>query len=587
MDEAQRLQLKMAEELLFAKPLAAGFAKSLFRGRLLAAKVRPFPAPSAQEQRAAEEFLARLRPVLDAHLDAVAIDREARIPDPLIAALGEIGLLGLTLPQAHGGLGLSQYAYARAMEAVAARCGATAVFVNAHQSIGLKAILLFGNEAQQRRFLPDLARGRKLAAFALTEPNAGSDAAGIETRAIHLPERRVYLINGRKQWITNGAIAGVLTLMARMEVQGPRGKEDKICAFLVTPDLPGFKVEAAALEKCGIRGTATAKLAFENLEVPEENLLGAPGLGLKIALTVLDFGRLTFGASCTGAGKVLLQRAAAHAASRQQFHRPIGAFGMVQEKIARMASLSYAMEAMTYLTAGLVDRGEEDVMLETAILKVFASEALWTLSYEAMQVLGGRSFFTDEPFERMMRDARLNTIGEGANEVLRVFIALTGLRGLGRDLEALLENARRPAAWGRFIAGAGSLAADWLRREAFPCAHGELAPLAEIYGRELQRFHRAGVRVLARWREQVVDRQLDLNRIAEAAIALTTSAAVLGRLERDLTDFKADSPEALRARAAGSYYVRSALRRAGAGLDALFDPADRETARLSDLFTGI
>ena len=218
----------------------------------------------------------------DEKIDPVWIDRHSEIPEEVVRGLGKMGILSLTIPKQYGGLGLSQYAYCKAMELIAGRCGATALFVNAHQSVGLKALLLFGTQEQRDRWLPPLGSGEALAAFALTEPNAGSDAGGIETVAVYDPEKDVYRISGDKQWITNGGIAQILTVMAKTPVDTPRGKENKVTAFLVTPDMPGFRVKTIALDKVGMRGSKTANLAFDQVEVPAENILGPIGSGLRV-----------------------------------------------------------------------------------------------------------------------------------------------------------------------------------------------------------------------------------------------------------------------------------------------------------------
>src|SRR5438445_4562546 len=254
----------------------------------------------------------------------MAIDRNAEMPTEVIAGLGRLGVLGMTAPKEYGGRGLSQLGNCKILEEIGSRCSATAIFVNAHQSIGIRALLLFGTEEQKRRWLPSLCTGERLAAFALTEPEAGSDAGNVQTTAVPSPDGKTYILNGEKRYITNGAIAHVLTVMARTPPAGysaqganaPRSENRdnwKVTAFLVTPDMPGFEVVEARMPKCGIRGTATCGLAFHNMPVPAENVLGQVGKGLKIALTVLDFGRTTFGASCAGAAKACLQAAARYA----------------------------------------------------------------------------------------------------------------------------------------------------------------------------------------------------------------------------------------------------------------------------------
>ena len=259
--------------------------------------------------------------------------------------------------------------------------------------------MLFGTPEQQQRWLPKLATGEWISAFALTEPQAGSDAANVQTTATPTADGRGYVLNGEKQWITNGSISQVLTVMVRTPAADG---QSRITAFLVTPDMPGFSIAEARMEKCGVRGTATSRLRFNNMLVPHENVLGQVGKGLRVALTVLDFGRTTFGASCTGAAKFCLERAITHTQDRVQFGQPLAAFELVQEKIANMQALVFAMEACTYQTAALIDAADAEFMVETAMLKVFATESLWKIIYDTFQLHGGRAYFTDEPWERMM-----------------------------------------------------------------------------------------------------------------------------------------------------------------------------------------
>src|SRR5579875_420850 len=434
-------QLRQAEELL-GPSAAASFAKALFRGEFRGDVLFPYPELTEAERPSVEAAVEAVRAFAATHIDAAAIDREADIPSSVIKGLADLGVLGMAAPVQWGGRGISQMGYCRIMEIIGGHDASTAVFVNAHHSIGLRALVLFGTPQQQARWLPPLVRGEKLAAFALTEEQAGSDASNVQTFARPSEDGQTYILNGTKRYITNGAIAGVLTVMAR--TPDPRGGESKGTAFLVTPDMPGFEVVEARMPKCGIRGTATARLAFHDMPVPASNILGPLGKGLKVALTVLDFGRTTFGASCTGLAKVCLAAAARHAARRHQFGRPLAELELIKKKIAYLAATAYAMEATTYQTAALIDRGAEDYMLETAILKVFSTEALWQGVYETLQVHGGQGYFTDEPYERMMRDARINTIGEGANEVLKAFIALVGMREIGEGLVSTLEGLKRP-----------------------------------------------------------------------------------------------------------------------------------------------
>lgn len=584
MDEQQQ---RLAEELLFSEKKKPSFAKMLYFGVFDSSQVFPFPQASSEERQRADVLLQKLDAFMQKNLDPVAIDRGASIPDAVIRGLGELGILGMNVPKEFGGIEMSQHSYCRAVEAIAARCGSTALLVNAHQSIGLKALLLFGTEAQQRKWLPSMATGKSIAAFALTEPNAGSDASGVESRAVYDPERKIYRINGRKQWITNGSIANVLTVMAQTEVDTPKGKQDKITAFLVTPDMPGFHVIDPSLEKVGMRGTKTAILEFRNLEVPEENILGPLGAGLRICLTVLDYGRTTFGAMCTGGAKELVRRATQHAITRHQFKRPLATFGLVKKKIATMAALTYAMEATTFLTGGFVDSKTEDFMLESAMLKVFASDSLWTILYDAMQILGGRSFFTDEPYERMMRDARLNMIGEGSNEVMRAFIGVVGMRDVGMQLKGVSEAFLSPISQFDTLKRFGQSTIKRLSTPQVAVRSPLLQKEAVALGKGVRRFGFAITRLLATYRENILEKQLILDRIATSAMALYTTTAVLSKLDSDLLKAQGSIQALGNDVAIARLYCKMAMSNLDSALSGIGDSIDDQIESVSDQITGV
>ncbi len=460
----------------------------------------------------------------------------------------------MAAPAEYGGREASQMMYCRVMEEIGSRCGSTSVFVNAHHSIGLRALVLFGTPEQKRRWLPPLARGEQIAAFALTEAEAGSDAGNVQTRATWNGSH--YILNGEKRYITNAAIAQVLTVMARTG-------DKEVTAFLVTPDMPGFTIVEPRMEKLGIRGTATGRLAFRDMPVPKENGLGEPGKGLKIALTVLDFGRTTFGACCTGAAKTALRLAVAHANQRRQFGHTLGEFELIKKKLARMAADTYAMEAMTTVTASLIDRGLEDYMIETAMLKVFATEALWGIINDAFQIHGGAAYFTDRPLERMLRDARINQIGEGANEVLVQFIALAGMRGPGLQLQELWQALHHPGtltkAWqiGLDRVGAAVNAPD------VPVRSPRLQSHAQQLGQLIRRFNVEVDRTLIHYREDIFDRQYVQQRIAGAAVELFAGACVLSRWDAE----DAENP-------AAELFLRRSFRRVQRWLGKLHDNED-------------
>jgi alkylation response protein AidB-like acyl-CoA dehydrogenase len=599
-------QKKEAEELLFSGPQTLGFAKGLFFGHFNAPLVFPYPELRPDERETVTTAVAEVKRFADEHIDAVAIDRNAEIPPEVIAGLGRLGVLGMTAPKDCGGRGFSQLGYCKVMEVIGGHCAATAVFVNAHQSIGLRGLVLFGTDEQKRRWLPGMVTGEQLGAFALTEPEAGSDAANVQTTATPSADGQTYTLNGEKRYITNGGIAQVLTVMARTPVPG--SSDTKVTAFLVTPDMPGFEVLEARMPKCGIRGTATARLAFRDMPVPAENILDKPGKGLKIALTVLDFGRTTFGASCTGAAKVCLKAAVGQAKRRVQFKQTLSEFELIKKKIAFMAAHAFAMEAMTTQCAAFIDRGAEDYMLETAMLKVFTTEALWQIVNDTIQIYGGQAYFTDEPYERMMRDARINQIGEGANEVLRaLLISPVGLRGVGESLKGVLDALHHPirgrsTLW-RFVRK--QVAARFTSPDV-PVRSTALRPEARALSKRVRDFGLAVqwlLKQLRKWAlrersasgpadeellivQQLLKRQYLQERIADAACDLYAASCSLSRLDHLMTQGNHSPAEVHREVTAGRYFMRLSDRRIRQNLAALTDNDDDMTTAAADAVLG-
>jgi len=585
-------QKKQVEEMLGPELDKLGFAKSLFFGRFKGDVLFPYPTLSPDQQAASGDMAAKVRAFADAHIDHMKIDREARIPDSVIDGLGKLGMYGLTIPKEFGGSGFNQQQYLKCMEILGGHCASTAVFVNAHHSIGVRALVLFGSKEQQAKWLPGLLDGSKLCAFALTEPEAGSDAGGVRTTATPTEDGTAYILNGTKHYITNGGIAHILTVMAR--TPDPKDPNGKVTAFLVTPDMPGFHVVEARAEKCGIRGTATGKMTFTDMRVPKENVLGKLGRGLQAALTVLNFGRTTFGATCTGHAKVCVEATVTHAKTRRQFQQTLAEFQLVQKKVGFAAAHTFAMEAMTTQCAAFIDRGAEDYMLETAMLKVFATEHLWTVVNDTLQVWGGKGYFCDQPVERWMRDARINTIGEGANDVLKAFITVVGCRAPGEYLKKLRDEAlggvkgffkRLPAAL-----GVGTkLLAPWLTTSAptVPVRAEALRDDAYTLSRLVREFGLKLPHVFMKLKDEAtfVQAQLVHERIADIAIDLYAAACTLARLDLILTapppnidtDKFADPT-------AGRAFLKMAFRRINghfAGLDDNDDTAWLDAAKVT------
>lgn len=574
-------QKKQAEELLFSGPQSLGFAKGLFFGHFNAPLVFPYPQLKAEERPIVEQAVAEVRKYAEEKIDAAAIDRNADIPPEVIAGLADLGVLGMTAPREYGGRAFSQLGYCKILEIIGGHCSATSVFVNAHHSIGIRALLLFGTEQQRQRWLPGLVGGKELAAFALTEPEAGSDASNVQTTATLSPDGKSYILNGQKRYITNGAISKVLTVMARTPVGG--SNETKVTAFLVTPDLPGFEVVEARMPKCGIRGTATARLAFHDMPVPVENVLGQVGKGLRVALTVLDFGRTTFGATCTGAAKTCLKASVQHARKRVQFKQTLSEFELVKKKIAFMSAHAFAMEAATSQCASFIDSGAEDYMLETAMLKVFASEHLWTIVNDTLQIYGGQGYFSTDPYERMMRDARINLIGEGANDVLKAFIALVGMRGVGEQLKGVLDAVYNPikergTLWKFVREQVGSR----LSTPEVPVRSSALHSEARELAKRVRDFGLSVQTVLRQYREAVLERQYIQERIADAACDLYASSCTLSRLDHLLTQGNGNQAELEREVTAGRYFLKLADRRIRERLAALNDHDDDWTTRAAN-----
>src|SRR5437660_1752351 len=375
--------------------------------------------------------------------------------------------------------------------------------------------------------------------------------------------------------LDHAAIADVLTVMARTPVPG--SDKTSITAFLVTPDMPGFEMLEARMPKMGIRGTATGRFALRDVKVPKENILGPPGKGLKVALTVLDFGRTTFGACCTGAAKTCLQLAVRQANTRKQFNKTLGEFELVKKKIARIAADAYAMEAMTTVTASFIDRGLEDYMIETGMLKVFTTERLWEMINDAFQIYGGCAYFVDLPLERMLRDARINQIGEGSNEVLTSFIALVGMRGPGMEFKEIYDTVMKPSRDGvskAWAAGKNRLSAT-VRVPDVPVQSEQLRAHARQLGRLIRHFNFAVNRALITYREPILDMQLVQERIANAAMDLFASTCVLSRIDSETQFARRNGGLPPPDHLAADLFLRQSFRRIRGFLAGLTDNDDK------------
>jgi acyl-CoA dehydrogenase family protein 9 len=511
----------------------ASFGKSLFFGDILEDQIFPYPQMDAESRETVHELVAATGKYM-AGIDTARLDRAGEMPAELLQSLRDLGLFGLIVPQEFGGIGLSNTGYARVMEEVASWDGSVAVTLGAHSSIGFKGLLLFGTDAQKRKWLPKLATGEMIAAFCLTEPSSGSDAFSIRTRAVKSADGSHYVLEGEKIWITNGGIADFFTVFAKT-TPDTETQKGKITAFAVTRDLGGVS-HGPHEDKMGIRASVTTSVRFDEVKVPAENVLGEEGKGFKVAMSILNHGRTGLGAGCVGGQKRLLQLASEHARTRSQFGRPIGSFGLIKEKLGRMAMRCYASESLCYLVSSTIDRGGVDYSVEGAATKVFNSEALWTAADEALQIAGGMGYMREQPYERVVRDVRINRIFEGTNEILRLYVGLTGvqkpgefLQGLGKDLANSLNDPIKSL----------GLLRDYGRRkvrQTLPYGRTQLTRAHESMRKQVanvedavQELASLTESVLRRHGRQIVEKQFATRRLADVAIDLMGMLAVISR----------------------------------------------------------
>jgi acyl-CoA dehydrogenase family protein 9 len=509
----------------------SSFCKSLFLGEIHEDLVFPWPQPQEEEQERIRKLIAAAHEIGD-RIDPRKIEEDRWVGDGLIKELGEAGLLGLYVPEKYGGQGLSQTGYARVFETFNRIDATLSVVLGVHQSIGYKGIVLFGNEEQKERFLPDLCSGRKLAGFALTEPEAGSDAYGIKSRAVKQPDGS-WVLNGEKRYIGNGGKGEVFTAFARCEIDG----KDRHIALILEKGMKGFEV-GERFDTMGLRGNDLRRLHFKDVRVPPENVLGEPGEGFRIAMQILNNGRIGLGTGSVGATKDLLNRAIDHVKERRQFGQPLADFELVQEKIAWMVSYLFGLESMCYLTCGLVDQGVEDYSLESAICKVSGTEFLWYAANRVMQLKGGEGYMRTEPYEQILRDIRIFPIFEGANDVMRAFIALSGVKPLGEKLSGLGEIGLADP-----IGTIGVLfdyVSDRIQREVRPDritkAHPELKEHAEAVSDQVQQLRDVSESLLREHKKGIVERQYQQKRLAAAVSDIFAQIAVLSRVSQIFSD---------------------------------------------------
>ncbi len=535
--ERDKQMIADAEQLLGPEPSTMGAVKNLFWGRFREELYLPYPeiARTAPEETAeCDRLLAELEEYLRTEHPAIEIDQEQYIPERVIQRLFGMGVLGMTIAKEYGGLGMGITSYNRVLETIGKYCGSTAVMVSAHQSIGCKAVMLFGTDEQKQRWLPKLAR-EWLSAFCLSEPQVGCDAGGQETTIELSDDGEHYIINGEKKWATSGAISGLFTVMGKQTIDG----KQRVTAVVCTPDMEGIDIFSKNRSKMCIRGTWQARIRFTDVRVPRANLLHKEGRGLNVALTCLNYGRCTLSAGMLGGAKRAMDQSVKWSQTRYQFSRPLADFELVKQKIARMSAYCYAMDAVLYMTTGMLDRHDDDIMLETAVCKVFCSEMGYRVVNDAVQIVGGEGTMTENELERIFRDSRINTIVEGANEVMQSFIFAYGGKQLAEQMLGIKEMADNKRFTPTMLRAAAPLGMEvflGIRKKA-PTIH-KLDSSLRGYGDRLTKLiseFTYQFKVISKKKDAaIVAAQATQARLADAAMYMHAWACTLSRLDADI-----------------------------------------------------
>jgi len=542
--EAALARQKIKEKAMQKKAVDSNsFVQNIFRGLIEPTQVFPFPIALDEEQRENLEMLVPIAErVMGEQNDPLLNDQMETVPEDTINALRDLGAFGLQVPVELDGVGLTNTQYARLTEVVGGNDLGVGIFIGAHQSIGFKGILLAGTPEQKEQYLPKLATGENFAAFALTEPSSGSDAGSIKTRAVLNKEGTHWILNGGKIWISNGGIAEIFTVFAKTPIVDPAtGTEtEKVSAFIVERSFGGV-TNGPPEKKMGIKCSNTAEVYFENTPIPVENVLLKPGDGFKVAMEILNNGRFGMGAALSGTMRSVIAKATDHATNRVQFGSRIDGYGAIQEKIAQMSITHYVTESMAYMVAGTMDAGHKDYHLEAAISKIFASEAAWNVTDEAIQILGGNGYMKALGLEKVMRDLRIFRIFEGTNDILRLFVALSGIQYAGGHLRELQKAIKNPIGNFGIVVGevskrAGHAVGLASGNHLAPHVHPNLTQSAALTCKGVDAFGSAVEAVLIKHGKNIINEQFLLNRLANATIDIYASSCVLARCTKSLNE---------------------------------------------------
>ena len=547
--DQDRKMIEDIERMMGPEPETMGFAKNMFWSRFRNDLMFPYPVETREERAKCDKLLEKLDAYLRDEHPSIEIDQDQYIPEWAIQRLFDLGVMGMTVPEEFGGLGLGISSYNRVLSMIGSYCGSTSVMVSAHQSIGCKAIMLFGNEEQKKEYLPKVAR-KYLSAFCLSEPQVGSDAAGQETRCTVSEDGKYFILNGEKKWSTSGALSGMFTVMAKQNMGG----KDKVTALICTPDMEGIDVFEKNRSKTCIRGTWQARIKFTNVRVPRENLLHQEGRGLIVALTCLNYGRCTLSAGIAGAAVRAANQSTKWVQTRYQFERPLAEFELVQQRIARMYAYNYAMDSLLYMMTWMLDRGDKDIMVETAMTKVFCSQLGWEVIDDAMEIMGGEGYMTENELERLWRDNRIHRIVEGSNEVMQPFIFGYGGKQLaeqmmgiqqalawdsdesfGQNFSRILPNMLRPRVLKRAIPLSLELFLGYVPSapDIKPSAQ-ELQPYARRLSKMIQQ-HAHLFKMASKWhKEQIVVRQAVQARLSDSATFIFAMSAMVSKMDHQI-----------------------------------------------------
>ena len=554
------------------------FTRGIFAGEIREDLVFPFPEPSAEERESLRAILDAFRSFAAATIDPRKHDHDERFTEETRAGMHELGLMGLNIPEQYGGFGASAMVFNRVFGEIGATDPALAVYFGAHQSIGCKGITLFGTEAQRQKYLPKCASGEWIAAFCLTEPGSGSDAQAMKTTAVPSEDGTHYVLNGTKIWISNAGFASVFTVFAKVPVMVEGVRKERVTAFIVDAHAEGVRL--GGLEaKMGIKASDTRAVFFENVRIPAEDRLGPVGGGFKIALEILNSGRLGLAAGSARGTREIMRIAMEHARTREQFGRPIASFEMIQKKVAQAAVDCYAIDAAWMLTASMVDRGGIDFSLETAACKIFGSELAFRTSNDALQIAGGIGYSKEYPYEQSVRDSRINLIFEGTNEILRALIALSGLQQPGEHLKEIGRAFKAPL---KSLGVLGSYLAGRARRQVtkptITHAHEALAREADMIATNVHDLALAVEDALMKHGRGIIERQFLQERMANAAIDIYLAMAVLSRATAALQRSEEGAAEDLDM---ARLFIPMAMRRTRRHLRALRNNQDARLAAVA------